>query len=238
MHSVPPMRLPVRLQVTGCPLSLRPECAGLDLTSRETDPTLRFGQCAVGTERPPVKHVRVKNSGPVDARLTWRLVREGAAKERRLAAVGLTPTGDEDRPVHVTVSYEEPAAYEPPFIITPSVLTVPARRRTVSLGERRSPFGLSSCSVLDGSLVRSRRDRRPRSCALEASAREFDPVSLGSRRERASVAGTGALGRQVRHRVAQVDRRGRVGAPLGSRRRRDPVLGGRGRGVGLAADDF
>ena len=143
VHSVPPMRLPVRLQVTGCPLSLRPECAGLDLTSRETDPTLRFGQCAVGTERPPVKHVRVKNSGPVDARLTWRLVREGAAKERRLAAVGLTPTGDEDRPVHVTVSYEEPAAYEPPFIITPSVLTVPARRRTVSLGERRSPFGLS-----------------------------------------------------------------------------------------------
>lgn len=57
--------------IQGCPLSLRKECVGLDMTT--FSPTLRFGKVCSG-DTAKTKHVRVKNSGPVDCLLTSKIL--------------------------------------------------------------------------------------------------------------------------------------------------------------------
>ncbi|KAH8074054.1 hypothetical protein JL721_2613 [Aureococcus anophagefferens] len=110
VESVPASRLPIRLSVRGCPLTLRPECAGLDLITSPERPILNFGQMCVGSPQALAKHVRVRNSGPVDALLTWRVVPEGGG------------AGDEDRAVDVAARSSTTRL----FTVDPPELKVPA----------------------------------------------------------------------------------------------------------------
>ncbi|KAH8098425.1 hypothetical protein JL720_1368 [Aureococcus anophagefferens] len=98
VESVPASRLPIRLSVRGCPLTLRPECAGLDLITSPERPILNFGQMCVGSPQALAKHVRVRNSGPVDALLTWRVVpgrrRARGPRRRRRRELKVPAHGD------------------------------------------------------------------------------------------------------------------------------------------------
>ena len=134
VESVPVSRLPIRLSVRGCPLTLRPECAGLDLVTA-ANPILNFGQMCVGTPLPLTKHIRVRNSGPVDALLTWRVVPETGAAENEDRAVDVKfafakrradDTEATYRPISLSIRWHEQVEYDPPFTVDPPELKVPA----------------------------------------------------------------------------------------------------------------
>ncbi len=74
-------------------MALRRGWAGLDLIASPERPILNFGRMCVGSPQDLAKHVRVRNSGPVDALLTWRVVPEGGGAD------------DEDRAVDVAARY-------------------------------------------------------------------------------------------------------------------------------------
>lgn len=71
----PPAALHVKMVVQGCPLSLRRECVGLDCRGAGL-PRLQFGEVCAG-DGPHSKTITVKNDGPVDALLSWKVGREG-----------------------------------------------------------------------------------------------------------------------------------------------------------------
>ena len=122
VKTAPTAILPISLTIKGCPLAFKAECAGLDLTKE--DPVLRFGQVTVGHMKPPEKHVRIRNNGPVDAKVTWRLVREGSENaERQLVATTLEPTEDG---CTTTVEWKAPEVYAAPFIVKPASLVIKA----------------------------------------------------------------------------------------------------------------
>jgi hypothetical protein len=129
VETAPTAQIPVSVAVVGCPLSFKQECAGLDLTlSKCKDPLLRFGQVTVGHPSPPEKHIKIKNDGPVDARISWRLVREGLENaERQFVECKLMATEDG---VETSVKWKEPEIYESPFVIKPISRVVKAHSET------------------------------------------------------------------------------------------------------------
>ena len=110
-------------------MSFKQECAGLDLTlSKCKDPLLRFGQVTVGHPAPPEKHIKIRNDGPVDARISWRLVREGLENaERQFVECKLMATEDG---VETSIAWKEPEKYESPFLIKPRSKVVKAHAET------------------------------------------------------------------------------------------------------------
>ena len=86
---------------------------------------LRFGQVTVGHPAPPEKHIKIKNDGPVDARISWRLVREGLENaERQFVECKLMAT--EDGVESTSIEWKEPEVYESPFLIKPRSKVVKA----------------------------------------------------------------------------------------------------------------
>ncbi|CAH0377858.1 unnamed protein product [Pelagomonas calceolata] len=118
VETAPTASIPVSLAVIGCPLTFKQECAGLDLTlTKCKDPLLRFGQVTIGHPSPPEKHIKIRNDGPVDARISWRLVREGLENaERQFVECKLMATEDG---VSTSIEWKEPEVYESPFTIKP-----------------------------------------------------------------------------------------------------------------------
>jgi len=84
---------------------------------------------SVGTSKDYTKQIRVRNSGPVDAMLRWRVVPEGEAAdgEDRVVDVGLATTRDPERPVRVTLDWHEQVEYDPPFAVEPRECRVAAQ---------------------------------------------------------------------------------------------------------------
>ena len=139
VETVPVARLALRATVAGCPLALAPECAGLDLSDR-CKPLLNLGEIVVGEDESKglTRTIRVRNSGPVDAELTWRQSEDDGCDddtgEERLVDVLLrvnTTTQGDQNPVRVDVKWRERVEYDPPFTVSPQKARVPAQGEAV-----------------------------------------------------------------------------------------------------------
>ena len=113
---MPLVKMPVRIGVVGCPLSLKPTCVGLDVKSSKLD----LGQVLVGTSAKTIKRtVRVRNAGPVDAKLHWKIGPADRPTSDRLVDVRIGPP--------VTIRWHEEPEFTPPFTIEPAYSVVPKR---------------------------------------------------------------------------------------------------------------
>ncbi|KAJ1449517.1 hypothetical protein M885DRAFT_535276 [Pelagophyceae sp. CCMP2097] len=130
VDGAPPQKLALRLAVAGCPLSLRPECAGLDLVSDVSRPLLRFGAMLRGDGATAVsRRVRVRNAGPVDAMLTWRFAPDDGSggDDGNLVRLTVGLTSDKSKKnCELSIKWREKVAYVPPYVIEPAELRVSA----------------------------------------------------------------------------------------------------------------
>jgi hypothetical protein len=134
---IPTTKIPMKVGVRGCPLTLKPECVGLDLTGIQAAPPraprLRFGQVAIG-QGEIERRIIVKNAGPIDALVAWRLGpddgSDDAEKEPRIVNVNLTRNPDlaaaRERPIALSIKWIEKPPYHPPFEVRPTSRRVKA----------------------------------------------------------------------------------------------------------------
>lgn len=127
VQGMPLVRMPVKMTVSGCPLSFKSECVGLDMR-HDDKPQLNFGQIFLGNNSKTLTRcVRVRNSGPIDATLSWRIGPDDENElDERLVDVSLRFAKADGLPLRVTVRFHEETEYQPPFAIEPSILKVDA----------------------------------------------------------------------------------------------------------------
>lgn len=146
LEGAPLVKLNLKLKVDGCPLKLVEEGVGVDAKSDPTGrPWLRFGDVLEGSAD-MVKTVRIRNDGPVGARVTWSVKEplpedadaELLERNARLVDVGLAvaplnaentekgPYGKKRRaqPVVLSLTWREKEPYDPPFTVNPPVATL------------------------------------------------------------------------------------------------------------------
>eukprot|EP00636_Phaeomonas_parva_P008335 CAMPEP_0118869796 /NCGR_PEP_ID=MMETSP1163-20130328/13006_1 /TAXON_ID=124430 /ORGANISM="Phaeomonas parva, Strain CCMP2877" /LENGTH=704 /DNA_ID=CAMNT_0006804727 /DNA_START=5 /DNA_END=2116 /DNA_ORIENTATION=+ len=138
VEGCPATRLPIFMQVEGCPLKLRDDTVGLrppedpsELKTRwKGMPRLCFGNLTCGSP-PSARMLSVLNEGPKPAKLSWAIKEPGDNDEDdRLVEVKLSTVvrGGRVR-VRVGIGLKEEQEYEPPFEIIPTSALVPARGR-------------------------------------------------------------------------------------------------------------
>jgi hypothetical protein len=130
------VKLPVRCEVNGCPLSLKPESLGLSCNTVPY-PTLSFAQVLTGGSGAS-RSLRVLNTGTCTAELTWRTCEgddssataggscgssSSSGKPLVDVQIGISETGA----VSVAISYSEKKPFVSPFIVEPAVDRVPPR---------------------------------------------------------------------------------------------------------------
>jgi hypothetical protein len=131
------VKLPVRCEVNGCPLSLKPESLGLSC-STVPHPTLSFTQVLTGGSGAS-RSLRVLNTGTCTAELTWRTCEvddssgtaggscgsssSSSGKPLVDVQIGISETGA----ISVAISYSEKKPFVSPFIVEPAVGRVPPR---------------------------------------------------------------------------------------------------------------
>jgi len=138
IRGTPRINLGLKLKVTGCPLSIPKDSVGMRFSSDDPIPTLTFGE-VLTQALPPSRVVRVKNSGPIDANLTWR-VRDPKEFQATTTSGGhpnlvdvvivfnnFPQNYDDNDLVKTTVRWHDPPQYTPPFKVQPPIKLVPAR---------------------------------------------------------------------------------------------------------------
>jgi hypothetical protein len=132
------VKLPVRCEVSGCPLSLKPESLGLNCTT-VPHPVLSFAQVLAGGSGAS-RSLRVLNTGTCTAELTWRMCEaddsstasscgsssgssSSSGKPLVDVQIGISETGA----VSVAISYSEKKPFASPFVVEPAVGRVPPR---------------------------------------------------------------------------------------------------------------
>ena len=146
---------------------------------------MRFGQVTVGHPAPPEKHIKIKNDGPVDARISWRLVREGLENaERQFVECKLMATEDG---VETSLKWKEPEVYESPFLIKPRSKVVKAHSEatfTMVLPPASAPLPgrIASVAVADAEWVsKAPRCHLMMMCrARRRSSRRWEPCTSSS----------------------------------------------------------
>lgn len=115
IEGMPPAIIKSSITVSGCPLSIDQNCVGLETNKGMQAPSLSFGEVPAGAQPIP-KTIRVANSGPIDANISWRVI---AAPEegRELLSVSLTCT--DDGKVNLKIKAREYEELVPRFKIIP-----------------------------------------------------------------------------------------------------------------------
>ena len=125
--SLPPVNIPIRVGISGSPLTLSKNTAGLVIT--ETGSHLRFGQSLVGTS---VVHktIKVVNDGPIASKLSWRVTSNRDPTAGLIqASIEFDEEGmkaNKDIRVRVRVEPHSELSTLPPFYVSPSEQIVKA----------------------------------------------------------------------------------------------------------------
>ena len=124
VEGAPLGRMPLKMGVKGCPLSLVKGSAGVEVGLPPAPSWLRFSDVLIGSPE-VTKLVRVKNDGPIGALVTWD-VREpdDQGEDTRVVEVALETTGDAVAPVKLGIKWREAKAYDPPYRVTPSSMLI------------------------------------------------------------------------------------------------------------------
>eukprot|EP00753_Platysulcus_tardus_P017583 PLAT6441.10.p1 GENE.PLAT6441.10~~PLAT6441.10.p1 ORF type:complete len:2012 (+),score=1094.48 PLAT6441.10:39-6038(+) len=143
IEGLPRCSLPIRMHVVGTPLSISADCVGMELHAKP--PTLRFPQQPFSA--PPVaQSFVVKNSGPFDAQLSWRM--RNTMDKFNMLSVSLQTTGKAGRPLAVRVAAHEQVTTRSPFSISPRMQTVPAHGSATFTVQLRTPADVKALHSL------------------------------------------------------------------------------------------
>jgi len=143
VEGAPLTRLDFKAKVVGCPLSLRKESCGLDMMTDPSMPNMKFGEVAVSSKIMK-RTVVVKNSGPIDAQLSWDIRESGDNKEdNRVVAISIDTEASKDinKPVKVSLGLYEKPVFESPYTVSPVNTLVPKHGEsifTLTLNEVKS----------------------------------------------------------------------------------------------------
>ncbi|CAM9402124.1 unnamed protein product [Chrysoparadoxa australica] len=128
-------KIPVRVGVSGCPLSLKKEVLGLDMMSDV--PELSFGEVCVNGGH-TTRIIKVKNAGTLTAVLTWTMHRPSSELSPELVSLSIGPPapGGEDGKgrenlVDLQLSYKEQEPFDSPFEVQPTVGEIPPRKDAI-----------------------------------------------------------------------------------------------------------